>query len=137
MRKNKILTFYSLNYVPEKNPDESPHILSIAVSKDDLVEYAHIWLRNYLIDEYIQWADDEDLDWEEWATWNLYFDTEVSQTLKDRLKVQKMKFKASDIAAMLRMFGSCKPIGCSFETHLEDAYFDNLDRISELEDKYM
>lgn len=41
-----------------------------------------------------------------------------------RYEIGTITYSMNDLAAILRMFGGCMPLGCSYETETEQGYFN-------------
>lgn len=116
--KNSKITVYGLAKA------ETPNIyLTFVLRKQDLNEY----LKKFILLEHFE-------HYRIWCTWNqhdicskaseqLYFDTCIDPKELNTYIVKKLRYKLEDIVGILRMFGNCLPLECSFELPYEDAYF--------------
>lgn len=115
--KNKTLKLYILS-----KGDNLDNFLCVALSKKDIVEYLNKLLKFEHLPHYQAWCSIHEYDAESNVAWKEYFDTCIDFPEKSRYKIANVTYKLNDVVAIMRMFGGCIPIGCSFETQSEHAY---------------
>lgn len=113
-RKNKKINLFVLT--KRSDPDR---FLCVSVSEKDAIEYAHTALK-FIHDTHFQaWCALRDYDYKTAHAWDEYFDTCITYEEKSEYLITNVTYKLKDIVAIMRMFGGCQPIGCSFETPVE------------------
>lgn len=118
---NKKLTVYALVSKQIKN-----RFLTISDDKTDVYEYAMLLLKLQHQDHFESWCQLRQIEKPDLNAWLRYYATSIDAEEKEDLQVIKVSYHKKDVIAMLRMFGNCFPIGCSFDTELERRYYDNL-----------
>ena len=80
------------------------------------------------IDHYQQWAEIHHKNILDPATKKEYARKVLPSLLteEDKYTIGKMKYKIEGLAAVLRMFNGCTPVGASYETPAEILYFGDL-----------
>jgi len=119
--RNKKVTVFALTSKKVQNK-----FLTISDDKLNVLEYAMKVLKLEHQDHYDSWCQLKKINGEDPGAWLEYFANCISDEEKGELQIVKVKYKIKDIAAMLRMLGNCYPLGCSFDTILEQEYFNNL-----------
>jgi len=100
--------------------------LTIAKDKDSVYEYAMMFLKLTYQDHYERWCQIKQLDKDDYETWMMYYNECIDEKEKENLQILKVKYDLDNILAILRMFGKCVPLGCSFETQAERDYFRSI-----------
>lgn len=113
-RDNKKLDFWVLT-----KKDDPDKFLSITLSKAEAIEYAHTMLKFAHKPHFQAWCALRDYDWTTLSAWEQYFIECIDYEEKAEYSITNITYKLKDIAAIMRMFGGCSPIGCSFETPVE------------------
>ena len=98
--------------------------LTITKDPKEAEEYAMMLLRIKHYEHFKSWCDLRELDSKDFPNWLKYYTDCVPSTEKQCFQIVKIKYELSNILAILRMFGNCLPLGCSFDTELEYAYFN-------------
>lgn len=121
MRATKRVTFFAAY---NKNRPEA--FLTIALKKNDAFDYIKRMLTFENFNHFQRWCEIDDHDIDDDKTIDLYFDTVITDAKKNDFAIAKISYAMSDIVAMMRMFGQCVPLGCSFETAVEEAYYEEV-----------
>lgn len=116
-KNNKKISFF----IVQDNKD-SPNFLTVTCKKEDAVDFAYKYLRVKNFDHFKLWCDLRELDPQSDSAWERYFQTCLTIEEKRKYLIRKVTYKMNDLAAILRMFGGCLPIGCSFDTESEYNY---------------
>lgn len=119
--KKKQITVYALINTQVKNT-----FLTISDNKHDMHEYVMALLQIQHQAHFEAWCQLRALDKEDFANWITYYSSCVSDEEKSSFQAIKIKYRLQDVAAIMRMFGNCFPIGCSFDTEAEYEYFDSI-----------
>lgn len=117
-KKTKI-TAYALISKNVKNK-----FLTITKNLKEASEYAMLITKLQHHDHFNMWCTFRELDVSDIKNWLDYYENCVTDDEKDELQIIKVKYDLENILAILRMFGSCFPLGCSFETDVERTYFN-------------
>lgn len=112
--ENKKINLYVLT--KSDNPDR---FLCIGLSKDNVNEYAHNLLKFAHKPHFQAWCALRDYDYMDIRSWERYFLECIDDEEKSEYIISNVTYKLKDIVAIMRMFGGCQPIGCSFETQVE------------------
>lgn len=113
-KKDKKLSLFVLT--KKDNPDR---FLSIGLSKNEMIEYAHTLLRFEHEPHFKSWCTLRGYDADQKASWDEYFKTCIDQYRKSEYFITNVLYRLEDVVAIMRMFGGCSPIGCTFETDTE------------------
>lgn len=103
------------------------NLLTVTTSKKQAIEFAHKNLKAEHLDHYTRWCDLHNQDADSKEAWDTYFEDCISIEEKSSYYVIPIVYDAEQVAAIIRMFTECRPIGCSFDLPLESAYFEDLD----------
>lgn len=114
---NKVITFYCVSTL-----DDPSKFLCLTCTKNEAIEYAYNYVRLKNYDHYQMWCDLRNYDKNSMSSWDEYFFKVIPIEEKRKYIVKKIKYKLKDVVAVLRMFGGCSPIGCSFDTQTEYSY---------------
>ena len=115
--RNKRITFYVVQ--DELNP---VNFLTLTCSKKDAIEFAYTYLKIQHIEHFKLWCDLRELDYNTEMAWELYSRKCITKEELKRYRIRKVSYTFNAVASMLRMFGRCNPIGCSFDTPTEYNY---------------
>lgn len=113
-RENKKLNLFVLT-----KKDDPNRFLCIALSKDDVIEYAHSLIKFSHQAHFQAWCALRDYDYKSIDAWEEYFTNCISYEERADYIITNVSYKLKDVVAIMRMFGGCSPIGCSFETPVE------------------
>ena len=116
--KNSKITVYGLAKVDTPNS-----YLTFVSKKQDLEEYVRRFILLEHFEHYRAWCNLKNYDLESPEIEKLYFKTCIESSELNNYIVKKLKYRLKDITGILRMFGNCLPLGCSFELPYEDIYF--------------
>lgn len=117
LKNEKEFTMYALMQKSAPNT-----LLTLCLHKDEAKEYAHTLLREKYLYHFQPWCIRNGYDMDSYYAWNIYFNESVPDYEKDDYVIKKISYKYENVAAMLRMFGGCQPIGCSFDSEAEVDY---------------
>lgn len=127
---NKKVVAYAL--YTKNDPDT---FLTLTRTKEQAKEYAHTLFRYDHEAHFIQWCSLRDLNEDDPKTWSEYYDTCISDDDKQSYLISKVYYNLDNILSMLRMFGGCIPLGCSFESDMEmDRFIEKVDKSKEITD---
>ena len=116
MRK-KTVSFY---LVIDQN--QSNQILTITSTKKEAIEYGYQFLKIKHYDHYNRWCELKGFSPSSEQAWFRYFMNVLTIEEKSQYAVAKRKYTVDTLAAIMRMFGGCTPLGCSFDTETEYIY---------------
>lgn len=119
-RKNNVNKKIYL-YAVYKTTDRD-RFLTITVTKDEAEEYIIALLKNNNLNHYNSWCELQGLNPCCFESWRIYFDTCITDEEKSEYLICRICYALKDLIAMIRMFGGCEPIGCSFESPAEFEY---------------
>lgn len=116
--------------------DDHPGIfLTFTNEKSEATEYAFNYLIYKNFSHFKSWCELRDINFEDPKSAEEYFSTVIDQEEKNKYKVLKIDYAINDMVSILRMFGGCIPLGCSFDRPAEIQYFnDNLKQKGVMED---
>lgn len=117
--KNKKIVVYVLANKHIKNK-----FLTLSDNRSDIVEYLMIFMQLKHKDHFESWCEIRELDKADVNNWFTYYNDCVDIEEKFDFQLLKVKYTVKDIMVIMRMFGNCFPIGCSFEKEAERAYFN-------------
>ena len=87
-----------------------------------IYEYGYKYLRLKHFDHFKMWCELRSLSIDSEAAWATYFTKVLTYEEKAGYAIAKQTYKLNNLAAVLRMFGGCFPLGCSFDTETEYLY---------------
>ena len=119
--KKKQITVYALTHTQVKNK-----FLTISDNKYDMYEYVMALLQIQHQAHFETWCQVRALDKEDFDNWVTYYSSCISDEEKSSFQAIKIKYNLRDVIAIMRMFGNCFPIGCSFDTEAEYEYFSSI-----------
>lgn len=132
IRSKKHVVLYAL--VTKDSPNA---FLTIANTKSDILEYASALLKLSNIDNFKTWCISNSFDFKDSKAWKYYLNKIVSNEEKDKYLIKCLHYRFEDLVAIMRMFGGCLPLGCSFNTDTELAFFsDDLKELFEESNKH-
>lgn len=99
--------------------DDPNRFLCISLTKKDILEYAHALLKFEHKPHFESWCLLRGYDPNDSKSWDKYFNICVNTVDTPTYIITNVSYKLQDVVAILRMFGGCAPIGCSFETDIE------------------
>ena len=117
--KDKTINLFLIQDVNNLYIDEGgqfPRILCITQNKLQAKEYIERLLINKYFEHYKSWALLRGLDLNNTTNWKIYKKVVIKEI---PYKYYKTKVNYSTIAGLLRIFYGCTPIGCSFDTYIE------------------
>ena len=104
------------------------NVCTIVTSKEQAQDF--IISRSILkhIDHYRQWAELKNKNMQDPQTKKEYARKVLPSlvTDEDKYTIRKIKYKIEGLAAVLRMFNGCTPVGASYEIPAEIMYFGDL-----------
>ena len=103
----------------KENPDA---FLTITVKKQEAIEYALKLLKLEHLSHFQAWCMLRDYDYNSQKPWDKYFEECISEAEKSDYIISKISYNIKDLAAIIRMFGKCAPLGCSYDTPVEYEY---------------
>ncbi len=118
-RHNKKITFFVVQDKENKNPS---NFLTVTCTKEDAIEYAYTYLKIQHVEHFKLWCDLRELDYNSKEAWNLYSKKCLTTEDLKRYIIRKITYTFNELTAILRMFGNCPPLGCSFDTPTEYSY---------------
>ena len=119
-RKKKFV-FYAV-----KNTDDMNQILTLTETKDQAMEFGYKYLRMKHFDHFKMWCELRNLDVTDIESWDSYFVTVLPYEEKAKYVIIKKIYTHDEMAAFMRMFLRCAPIGCDYENDQELLYFQQL-----------
>lgn len=119
--KKKQITVYALIHTQVKNK-----FLTISDNKYDMREYVMALLQIQHQAHFEAWCQLRALDKEDFDNWITYYSSCIPDEEKSSFQAVKIKYNIRDVTAIMRMFGNCFPIGCSFDTEAEHEYFNSI-----------
>ena len=102
--------------------DTPGNFLTITCTKAEAAEYAYQYIKIKNLDHYEMWCNLREYDPASEKAWDEYFEKCISREEKLKYLITKITYKLKDVAAIMRMFGNCPPLGCSFDTQNEYNY---------------
>lgn len=118
-RNNKKVRFFVV--IDKENPER---FLTLTCNKKDAVDFCYKFLRIKKFNHFKLWCDLRNLNTADNSSWDLYYNQCVTPEEKRNYIIRKIVYKFNDVAAILRMFGGCMPVGCSYETKSEYEYLN-------------
>lgn len=115
-KKNKKVYLYAV-----VKKDNSKNFLTLTLSKDEAIEYIKNLLKILNFSHFNSWCLLKEVDVNDDKSWTEYLAVCASEQLEE-YSIVKVSYLFKDIVAMIRMFGHCIPIGCSFDTAIEKLY---------------
>lgn len=123
-RKKKIDDKKLHVYAIVKKGDEK-NFLTLTLHKEQAFEFASKLIKMEHFEHYSLWLElhekTDTLD-----AWQEYLTSCVDLEELQEYIIKEIDYKFSDVIAMLRMFGHCIPLDCSFDTDFEKAYRDSV-----------
>ena len=119
MRLGKKITFYAV-----LNKREPSKFLTFTLTKKQAIEYGNKFLKAIHMEHFKQWCEYHNLNADMNDSWNIYFMKCLTADEKREIVINKIGYKWEDMTAILRMFGGCVPLGCSFDTPQEYSYLN-------------
>lgn len=113
-------------YLIYKNEDENS-LVSVVEKKEDVDEFIRRSILIYHYKHFKAWCKLRNIDYRNPVSENYYISNFIETADEETLNqytyvIKKAYYTRSSIAAILRMFNSCLPMGCSYETSAEDTY---------------
>ena len=107
-------------FISDKDSDGKP--LCIVETKEQAKEFVSNRLYIKHLDDYKSWCyfNQRALDN---SSWQEFLQNKIDKEELNSFLIGSKCFNKSEIAAVLRMFIGCAPIGCSFESQQEYQYF--------------
>ena len=127
---NKKFIFYALSH--NSNPDI---FLTVCATKNQAIEYLDTTLKQRYWSHFQAWCILHDRAISDICSWQEYAVECIPTQEKADYTIFKIMYRKSDIAAILRMFGDCVPIGCSFDTQLENEYQRSRSELNDFENQ--
>lgn len=115
-KKNKKVYLYAVI-----KKDDSKNFLTLTLSKYEAIEYIKNLLKILNFSHFKSWCLLKEIDVNDDKSWTEYLAVCASEQLEE-YSIVKVSYLFKDIVAMIRMFGHCIPIGCSFDTAMEKLY---------------
>ena len=131
MWKKKI-TFYLVLDQKQNNK-----ILTITATKKEAIEFGYRFLKVKHYDHYNRWCELKNLNPDSDNAWARYFMNVLTMEEKIQYAVAKRIYELNNVAAIMRMFAGCFPLGCSFDTPTEYSYLKSKLESQELAAKWM
>ena len=100
--------------------------LTITKDANGALEYSMLVLKLKHLDHFLMWCDARQLDKGDIKNWLNYYENCVPNSDKEEFKIVRVTYELDNVLAILRMFGNCFPIGCSFDTEVERTYFKSI-----------
>lgn len=116
-KNNKKVILYTAFEI--SNPQQ---ILTITPNKEDALDYILKFLRIKHFDHFKMWCELRGLDVSTENAWLEYFNSCIDNQERRQYAVAKRKYTLNQVAAIMRMFGGCMPLGCTFDTPAEYNY---------------
>lgn len=123
--KNFFNKLFGLNCYALTTKDNNKNFLTITQSRYEALEYANRLLQIEVFEHYSLWCKSRNYDPADMSIWYIYFNDCLNEEQKQRYKIIKIKVFKKDLIAIMRMFGNCVPLGCSFDTPAEYEYTKN------------
>ena len=117
-KKTKIFA-YALISTEIKNK-----FLTITKDTKEAIEYSMMLLKLKYHEHFGLWCDARNLDKNSEKSWLSYYENSVPAAEKAEFQIIKVAYDIDNLLAILRMFGNCFPLGCSFDTDVEKIYFN-------------
>lgn len=114
--KNKKVYLYAV-----VKKDNTKNFLTLTSSECDAIEYIKNLLKILNFSHFTAWCRLKEIDVNDDKSWVEYLAVCASEQLEE-YSIVKVSYLFKDIVAMIRMFGHCIPIGCSFDTPMEKLY---------------
>lgn len=118
-RNNKKISFYVAQ--DKKNISK---FLTLTCTKQEAVDFCYKYMRIQNFNHFKLWCVLRELNVDDENAWKKYYDNVISIEEKKQYIITKITYKLNDVAAILRMFGGCLPVGCSFDTKEEYNYLN-------------
>ena len=133
MFKNKKLKYYCV-----KTADNPAVMLSVVDTKKEAEEYINTVLYIKNMEHFDSWCYFNHIpDSEKQNAWLKYYNTVLDKEQKSKYWYQEMYYTKSEVAAIVRMFCGCKPLGCSYELPEESTYLESKKVVKELMTKQL
>lgn len=116
-KRNKIMLFGL------SRKDKPKIYITFAATKADLYEYLKKFLILEHFDHYKAWCEIRKLDVNSSDAENEYNKNCIDKSEYADYLISKLTYRDIDIATILRMFGNCIPLNCTFEHPVESDYF--------------
>ena len=100
--------------------------LTITKNTFEAYEYVMLLLKLQHQCHFDSWCLTRKLDKDNPNNWLVYYENCIEDEEKDNFQIIKIKYHIRDVLAILRMFGNCFPLGCSFDTDVERLYFKTI-----------
>lgn len=116
-RKRKVVAYAVIsNNIKNK-------FLTITKDISSAHEYIMMLLKHQHKTHFEAWCQIRELDVGKSSSWLSYYDDCIDISEKEEFQIIKVKYELENIFAVLRMFGNCIPLGCSFDKEIEEIYF--------------
>lgn len=101
------------------------NLLTIVLTKGEALEYAETRIYVEHQEHFQSWCALRNYDAEDADAWTEYLTVLIeNDALEDNYLIMPVTYYYDNIASILRMFGGCAPIGCSFDTAAEKIYWN-------------
>lgn len=105
--------------IKREAPDK---FLTVTTKKDEAVEYALKLLKLEHLSHFQSWCILRNYSSNCPESWDIYFNDCISEAEKHDYIISKISYKLKDLAGIIRMFGGCVPLGCSYDLPVEYEY---------------
>ena len=113
-----------INLFVAQDKDDPSRFLTVTCTKEDAVDFCYKFLRIQKFNHFKLWCDLRKLNVEDESSWDKYYSQCVTIDEKKKFIIRKIRYNFNDVAAIMRMFGGCMPVGCSFDTKTEYDYLN-------------
>lgn len=117
---NKKITLFAV-YDKKENPTK---FITLTLYKKEADEFIYNLLRISHFEHFKSWCEIRNLDVNDDSSWSKYLCNCLSIEDINRYVIHKVIYKLGDVVSIMRMFGGCIPIGCSFDTECEQNRLD-------------
>lgn len=131
-RSKKKIHFYAVT-----NKNQPKQILTLTCTKMQAVDFCYRFLRVKHFDHFKMWCEMRDLDVNSESAWSTYFNNCIDKEERCEYLIHKKVYELNNVAAILRMFGGCLPMGCKFDTENEYKYLEYKLQTQEIASKLM
>lgn len=115
-------------YLVYRNENENS-LVTVLEKKEQINEFVN---RNIIVENFNHfklWCELRNMDYTQVESENAYINNFLTTSNEEDLNkysyiIKKVYYSRKAIASILRMFNGCFPLGCSYETHAEEAYLD-------------
>ena len=103
--------------------DAPENFLTIALKKEECVEYVKKYVLLEHLDHFLSWANLRNLDSHAIETQFAYLTDCIELDEWDKYIIVPLYYTYDEVVAIIRMFGNCTPLGCSFDKAMEKLYW--------------